>query len=627
MLKTKRILAFIVLSCVVLPFWAQEEETRQGYIKHEFRVPMRDGVNLFTVVYTPTDTSRTYPFLMTRTPYSAGPYGADRYRRRLAPFEAFRKEGFIFVFQDVRGRYMSEGEFVNMRPHIAEKKSKRDVDESTDTHDTVAWLLENIPNHNGKVGIRGVSYPGFYAAAVIIDSHPAIVAASPQAPISDWFFDDMHHHGAFCLNLAFNFFSGFGKPRPEPTTERARGFSHPSPDGYRFFLELGPLKNVNEKYFHGEIDFWNKMTEHPNYDEFWQSRNIIPHLKNVNAAVMVVGGLYDAEDLYGPFQIYQSIEKNNPNTSNMLVMGPWRHGGWIRGDGIYLGSTHFGFKTAEWYRENVDFPFFMHHLKDGPEPDLPEALVFETGANRWRRFDAWPPKGLDESFLYLRDGGGLSFEAPDGDEKGYDEFVSDPDNPVPYTPRIRNRWEAHYMAEDQRFAATRPDVMVYESEVLTEEVTIAGPIEVELWVSTDAGDADWIVKVIDVQPPDTPNMDFGGQTHVLGHAQLMVRSEMFRGRFRESYEHPKPFEPNKPTKVVIPLQDVLHTFKRGHRIMIHVQSSFFPFVDRNPQKWVPNIFEANEEDFIKARHRVYFGGQYPGRLKVGRMIKANNPYR
>ncbi|RMH23416.1 MAG: CocE/NonD family hydrolase [Acidobacteria bacterium] len=586
---------------------------------------MRDGVELFTAVYAPNEPGdATYPILMFRTPYSVRPYGADRYRDSLGPTPDFAREKFIFVYQDVRGRYMSQGHFVNMRPHRARKRGPQDVDESTDTYDTIEWLLANVPRHNGKVGQWGISYPGFYTAAGMIDSHPALKAASPQAPIADWFWDDMHHHGAFVLPLAFTFFSSFGQPRPEPTTERAERIDLDTVDGYRFYLELGPLQNVNERYFKGEIDFWNQFIAHPNYDDFWQSRNLLPHLKNVKAAVMVVGGWFDAEDLYGPLKIYRAVERNNPGTFNMLVMGPWRHGGWARSDGRTLGTADFGFPTSAYYREHLILPFFKHFLKGEGELSLPEAVVFETGANRWRSFDAWPPENLRQAYLYPRAGGELAFDPPAGDgAEAFDEYVSDPHKPVPYTMNVTTRWEARYMTEDQRFAAWRPDVLVYEGPVLEDDVTLAGPLEAELWVSTSASDADWVVKLIDVHPGELPELEDQDSDEVdparraLGGQQMLVRGEVIRGRFRDSYEHPKPFTPGEITRVRFELQDVLHTFKRGHRIMLHVQSTWFPLIDRNPQTYVPNVFKAEASDFVKATHRLYRSPAHPSRLKVG----------
>ncbi len=598
---------------------------RAHYTKFEHRIPMRDGARLFTAVYLPNDTSTTYPILMTRTPYSCAPYGADRYPGSLGPIREFVEEGYIFVCQDVRGRFMSEGDFVNMRPHIARKSSADDVDESSDTYDTIEWLLEHVPNNNGRVGLWGNSYPGFYSSAGMIDSHPALAAVSPNAPIADWFWDDMHHHGALILPLTFNFFSVFGVARPEPTDEWPERFDHGTPDGYRFFLDIGPLENVNERYFNGDIAFWNAITEHPNYDEFWQARNILPHLKGIGSAVMTVGGLFDAEDLYGPLKTYRAVEKNNPGIFNVLVMGPWRHGGWLRTGGDTLGGADFGFKTSEIFRDKALLPFFNHFLKDGAAPNLPEAWVFETGANRWRAFEAWPPPDLRRESLYLYDGGGLGFEPPQTEGEAFDEFVSDPAKPVPYTTEITTAWWAEYMTEDQRFAARRPDVLVYRSQALEEDLTVAGPMMARLWVSTTGADADWVVKVIDEFParlpgfePDLDEPD--GDEPDLGHTQRLVRGEVFRGRFRSGYEKPEPFVPGEVTEVAFELQDVLHTFKRGHRIMIQIQSTWFPLVDRNPQSWVANIFEAEEDDFIKATHRVHRSSAHPTALEVGVLV-------
>ena len=588
---------------------------RANYAKFEYKIPMRDGVTLFTAVYQPNDRSKDYPVLLCRTPYSLGVYGADRYRSSLGPHEAFEKEGFIFAFQDVRGKYMSHGEFVNMRPHNPNKKNNQDIDESTDTHDTIEWLLAHLENHNGKVGQWGISYPGFYTSAGAIDSHPALKAVSPQAPIADWFWDDFHHHGAFILNMGFNFFSTFGQKREEPTTERPEPFEFKIPDGYQFFLDLGPLKNANKKHFHGEIEFWNQITEHPNYDEFWQSRNILPHLNNIKAAVLVVGGWFDTEDLYGPLKTYRAIERRNPGIFNALVIGPWFHGGWSRGEGETLGDAHFGFKTSKYYQDHVDLKFFNHFLKDRKgDFDLPEAFVFETGANRWRSFNNWPPVHKEIKQLFLHKDSLLAFDAPKTKADTFDSYISDPQKPVPYTMEITTRWARNYMTEDQRFAARRPDVLVYQTDVLEEDITLAGPLQANLFVSTTGTDSDWMVKLIDVYPNEMPvDSDEAGR----GAQQMMVRGEVFRGRFRESYEKPKPFVPNEVTSVSFELQDVLHTFKRGHRIMIQIQSTWFPFVDRNPQKYVPNIFKAKERDFVTVTNRVYRSKDFPSHLEVG----------
>ncbi len=594
------------------------EYIRSHYAKYEYLIPMRDGVRLFTAVYVPYDKSEKYPILLLRTPYSVSPYGADNYRERLGPHEAFEKEGFIFVLQDVRGQFMSEGEYVNMRPHIPDKRGPQDIDESTDTYDTIEWLINNVENHNGRVGMWGISYPGFYCSAGVIDSHPALKAVSPQAPIADWFWDDMHHHGAFILNLSFSFFAHFGALPDTLHTEWPERFEYGTPDGYQFFLDLGPLKNAEENYFHGDIDFWNEIAEHPNYDEFWQARNILPHLKNIDAATMVVGGWFDAEDLYGPLKTYRSIEEQNPGNFNVLVMGPWSHGGWTRSEGDSLGDADFGFKTSDYYAERVDLAFFKHFLKGSKNKlDLPEALVFETGANRWREFDAWPPEDVEIKRLYLQPRGGLSFESPEAAESDFDDYISDPDKPVPFTQEITTRWTKAYMTGDQRFAAQRPDVLVYRSEILDEDLTFAGPLKANLYLSTTGTASDFVVKLIDVYPDEVPYYDPDRDWKNKGGLQQMVRGEVFRGRFRESYESPAPFEPNVITPVSFELQDILHTFKRGHRIMIQIQSSWFPLVDRNPQSYVPNIFEAEVDDFIRVTNRIYRSPEHPSNLRVG----------
>jgi len=609
---------------IVAPALAADERAayiRSHYAKFEHRVPMRDGRRLFTAVYIPVDRSTTHPILLYRTPYAVGPYGADRYARNLGPTKEFEREGFIFVLQDVRGRFMSEGQHVNMRPHVPNKKAKQ-VDESSDTYDTISWLLEHVPGHNGRVGQWGISYPGFYTAAGAIDSHPALKAVSPQAPIADWFWDDMHHNGAFILPLAFNFFSSFGVARQGPTTKWPKRFEHGTPDGYQFFLDVGPLSNVNERYFHRDIAFWNDMVAHPNYDDFWQSRNLLPHLKNINAAALVVGGWFDTEDLYGPLKTYASIERQNPKIFNALVMGPWSHGQWAADGGERLGSAEWGFATSKYFCEEIQLPFFLHHLKGGPQPEIAEATIFETGANRWRQFSRWPPASRQAKAFYLREAGRLAYDPPDASEEAYDEYMSDPAKPVPYTMEITAGWAKNYVTEDQRFAAWRPDVLVYQTEPLADDLTLAGPLVADLWVSTSGSASDWIVKLIDVYPgklPGTPREGADGAEAAAypGGRQMLVRAEVMRGRFRESYETPKPFTPNQVTAVALELQDVLHTFKREHRVMIQIQSTWFPFVDRNPQTWTPNIFEAKEEDFVTVTNRVYRSKRHASRVRIG----------
>ncbi|MFH1964980.1 MAG: CocE/NonD family hydrolase [Acidobacteriota bacterium] len=584
------------------------------YSKFEHMVPMRDGVELFTSVYIPKGDG-DYPILMKRTPYSVRPYGEGKFPTSLGPSSLFMEDGYIFVYQDVRGKYMSGGEFVNMRPHRSTKESDTDIDESSDTWDTINWLLENIPEHNGKVGMWGISYPGFYAAAGMIDAHPALRAVSPQAPIADWFFDDFHHHGAFFLAHSFNFLSSFGWPRPEPTTEGNSSFDHGTPDGYDFFLGLGSLDTVNSRHFEGNVAFWKELAEHPNYDEFWQARNLLPHIRNLPEAVLTVGGWFDAEDLFGPLNIYRTAEKNKVGGYNGLVMGPWSHGLWASGRGDHLGNIYFGSDTSEFYREHIEFPFFSHYLKGREIPEFPEAWMFETGRNEWCRFEQWPPSG-ERKFLYLAEGFSLDLNPPGNEKSAWDEYINDPSNPVPFTEEIDPGMTNAYMTDDQRFADRRPDVLAFSTPVLDEDLTLAGPVLADLWVSTSGSSADWVVKVIDVFPDDQPDPAEIKTDRKMGGYQMMVRSEVIRGRFRNSYEHPEPFEPNVPARVRLPLQDVLHTFKVGHRVMVQVQSTWFPLVDRNPGKYMDNIFEASEEDFIKTTQRVYRSSSMPSHLEV-----------
>jgi len=582
-------------------------DVRELYTKYEYRVPMRDGTRLFTAVYVPKDGSRKYPLLLKRSPYSCKPYGVDQYPDVLGPSKQLVKSGYIFVFQDVRGRWASEGELENMRPQITEKKTPKDVDESSDTYDTIEWLLKNVDGHNGKAGQWGVSYPGFYTSCGMIDAHPALKASSPQAPICDWFIgDDWHHHGAFQLTHAFNFMAEFGRPRPEPTKKIDYKFDHAMRDGYRFFLEMGPLKNADAKYFKGEVAFWNEVMRHGTYDEFWKSRNLRPHLKSIKPAVLTVGGWFDAENLFGALETYRSVEKSSPGCANTIVMGPWIHGGWGKDDGTTLGDISFASKTGEFYREKIEFPFFEHYLKGKGDGKRPEAWMFQTGTNQWREYDAWPPKEAKVRELHFRSGGKLLAEAPTAVERepGYDEYLSDPNRPVPFMERIETKMTPEYMTADQRFASRRPDVLVYQTEVLEADLDIAGPIEVELHVSTSGTDADWIVKVIDVFPDDLPDPSPNPRNVRLGGYQQLIRGDIFRGKFRESFEQPKPFEPNQPTVIKFTLQDVCHSFRPGHRLMVQVQSSWFPLFDRNPQKFV-DIYTADEQDFQPATQRLY----------------------
>lgn len=612
---------------------------RENYTKYEYNIPMRDGVHLFTTVYVPKDQSKKYPILLTRTPYTVKPYGEDVSPQPRGPMSNYAKEGFIFALQDVRGKNGSEGTFVNVRP-IIENKTGKDFDESTDAYDTIDWLVKNVPLNNGKVGMMGISYPGFYSACGMIDNHPALKCVSPQAPVSDWFIgDDMHHKGAFFLADSFNFFSTFGQKLDSPKRETAKPFDYVTGDGYEFFLNMGPLANADKKHFKGKIEFWNEQLKHPNYDEFWQARNLRPHLKNVKTAVMTVGGWYDAEDLFGPLEVYKETERQNPGIYNVLVMGPWFHGQWSSTDGDRLGAVEFDGKSGEYYRQHIELPFLKHFLMDEDDNDkkesdkevaagkdkkqgkkekfeLAEANVFETGRNQWRKFDAWPPKDATEKTLYLHAGGRLSFDPPAGDEKAaFDEYVSDPDKPLPYIGFVSTRRPNDYMLGDQRFAATRPDVLVYQTEELKEDVTLAGPISAKLQVSTTGTDSDFVVKVIDVYSTEFPSPDPNPANVPMGGYQQLVRGEPMRGKFRNSFETPEPFTPGQMTAVNWTLPDVCHTFRRGHRIMIQVQSSWFPLVDRNPQKFC-NINEATEADFQKATQRVYRSPEAASQLRV-----------
>ncbi len=590
--------------------WARERLT-----KTEVHIPMRDGVRLFTSFYVPKDSTQTYPILLRRTPYNSEPGGEDRFNFTVGLNASFIEAGYILAFQDVRGRYMSEGEFVDVRPHNPDKQGPEDIDESSDTWDTIEWLVENVPNNNGRVGILGVSYPGFYSTTSLPGAHPALKAVSPQAPVTDWFIgDDFHHNGAFFLLDAFSFYSSFGRPRPEPTRRGSARFQWPNKDAYDFFLRLGPIKNVEAQFFGDSIKFWSEVMDHPDYDDWWKARVILPHLTDLTPAVMVVGGWFDAEDLYGPLATYSAIEKQNPGLSNRILMGPWSHGQWAWDDADNLGNVHWGSSTAERYQA-AQLVFFNYYLRDEGEMSLAEAAMFDTGANEWLEFDVWPPPNLESAALYLQPGGGMAFTAP-AEANSFDEYVADPDNPVPYTEDVHLRRTTEYMTDDQRFAARRPDVMVYESEPLTESVTLAGPVVADLLVSTTGTDADYVVKLIDVFPDDLGDYPENDKSVPMAGYQMMVRGEVLRGRYRNSFESPEAFTPGEVTQVSFEIPAVLHTFKPGHRIMIQVQNSWFPLVDRNPQTFV-NIYEAGEEDFQKATHRIYHDANRPSAVRVG----------
>ncbi len=580
--------------------WLEEH-----YNKYEYRIPMRDGVKLFTAVYAPKLDDTNHPIWLFRTPYGIRPYGGDAYPGPHGTIRNYAREKFIFALQDVRGRNGSEGEFLHMRPMRAAGAPQTATDESTDTWDTIDWLIKHIPHHNGNVGLSGISYPGFYAACGAINSHPALKAVSPQAPIADWFMgDDDHHNGVFFLAAAFGFYAGFEQPLEKPTREEPKPFDFGTPDGYAFFLNLGSLANANARYFKGQLPFWNDLMAHGNYDEFWQARNLRPHLKNIHCALLTVGGWYDAEDLFGPLQIHREAGRLNPGVTRTLVMGPWSHGQWSGDEGSKLGAINFRSKTAEYFREQIELPFFKHYLMGATNPGLASAIVFETGTCQWRKFDAWPPAKVQPKTLYFQAGGALRDEPPGGGANAFDEYLSDPQKPVPYTAGITLGMTREYMVEDQRFAASRPDVLVYQTEPLEEEVTLAGPINVALNVSTTGTDSDWVVKLIDVYPDDSPNPEPNPTGVQMGGFQQLLRGEPMRGKFRESFTNPKPFEPGKVTPVKWTMPDVFHTFRRGHRLMVQVQSSWFPLTDRNPQTFC-DIYNARPEDFRPATQRVY----------------------
>lgn len=581
---------------------------RDNYTKKEVYITMRDGARLFTSIYTPKSKSKKYPIMLNRTPYTVAPYGESKFKTTIANMNLVR-EGYIFVFQDVRGRWMSEGNFVDIRPINPNKKAKTDIDESTDTYDTVDWLVKNLSESNGKVGVRGISYPGFYASNALVEAHPAVKAVSPQAPVTDWFIgDDFHHNGAFMLMDGFSFYLNFGRPRPKPIKpEDLKPVELKYPDNYDFYLKMGALPNFAKKYMGDSLQFWNDLMAHPNMDDFWKARNIRPHLKNTQPAVLTVGGLFDAEDCYGAWRTYEAIEKQNtPSVSNRICMGPWFHGAWGgRSDGSKLGNVSFGSKTADYFQKEIEAKFFNHYLLDKGAMDLPEAMIFETGSNQWTNYDAWPPRTAQSKNLYLQEKGALSFTAPTAApdfHRSFSEWISDPAHPVPYTEDVHTRRTREYMSDDQRFAARRPDVVVYQTEALDKDVVVTGPLDAHLFFSTTGTDADIVVKLIDVFPNDMPQE--ASVEVPLGGYQMLVRGEVLRGRYRNSFEKPEAFVSGKITEVKYQLPDVAHTFKKGHRIMVQIQSSWFPLVDRNPQKFV-DIYKAQDSDFQKATHRIY----------------------
>lgn len=594
---------------------------REHYIKKEMYIPMRDGVKLFTSVYMPKDTVAKHPILMTRTPYSCAPYGEDKWRSYENSYTmAYLKEGFIMITQDVRGRWESEGTFEDVRPFNPNKKGK-EIDEASDTYDAIDWLVKKLPGNNGKVGVFGISYPGFYSTMAAASNHPALKAVSPQAPVTNWFLgDDFHHNGAFFAMDGFAFYSSFGKPRPQPTTVGPTDFNYYTHDNYKFYLETGNLKQM-ASLMGDSIAFWKELYQHPNYDAWWQARDARKATAHLNPAMLWVGGNFDAEDNWGAWNAYRAAEQNNPGKDfNKIVMGPWYHGQWASKDGTHLGNMQWGSNTSDWYQKNVEIPFFNYYLlRKSEAPKIAEATVFITGKNEWKQFDQWPPAGKQDMPIYLQDSGRLAFAKPNR-SNSFDEYTSDPAKPVPYTDEVHFERTREYMTDDQRFAARRPDVLVFQSDTLTNDITVTGNVVANIFTSISTTDADFVVKVIDVFPDvfSYKNDEQGegktlAKSYPVGGYEMLVHGEIFRGRFRNSFEKPEAFTPNKIEKVSFKLADIAHTFQKGHRMMIQIQSSWFPLVDRNPQKFV-NIYEASAKDFQKADIKIYHSTEYPSNI-------------
>jgi len=581
-------------------------------------------------MYIPKDSSEKHPILFNRTPYSCNPYGEDKFNPRI--YESYwinyLKKGYIIAIEDVRGRYMSEGQFEDVRPFNPNKKGT-EFDEASDTYDAIDWMINNIPGNNKRVGVFGISYPGFYSTEAALSGHPALKAVSPQAPVTDWFQgDDFHHNGAFFQMDAFSFYSGFGKPRPVPTTSGSGGFDIPTPDNYDFYLRTGALKNFT-RIMGDSIAFWKDLMSHPNYDDWWKARNARNFVTNVKPAMLVVGGLFDAEDCFGAWNLYKAIEQKSPTTDNRLVMGPWFHGGWGgRSDGTYMGNIRFGAKTSEYYQRNIEIPFFDFYLRlKGTVHDIAEANVFFSGENKWRRLETWPLTGVEYKNLYLKCSGVLSFEntsnffKPEDRPKRpacYMEYVSDPAHPVPYTEDVHMGRTREYMTDDQRFASRRTDVLTYSTGVLEADLTLGGPLVADLMASISTTDADFVVKLIDVFPDDfkydtTQYGKGNGLSYPMGGYQMLVRGEIMRGKFRNSFAKPEPFVPGQVTEVKYTLPDVAHTFKKGHKLMIQIQSSWFPLADRNPQTFT-DIYHCDDKDFQKSTIRIYNDAQNQSKI-------------
>ena len=627
----KKFCFFIIFSASCLIMAAQNADSLwivNNYTKMERQITMRDGIKLFTSIYVPKDNSERHPILIERTPYSCAPYGESKWKNYWDSYlRYYLREGYIMVTQDVRGRWMSEGEFENVRPFNPDKKTDKDIDEASDTYDAIDWLIKNIPNNNGKVGVFGISYPGFYSTMAAASNHPALVAVSPQAPVTNWFIgDDFHHNGAFFLLDAFSFYSilgsGFGAPHPGPTTIAPSTVEPVIRDNYKFYLETGPLSEF-AKLLGYNNKFWNDLYIHPNYDEWWKARDARNATKNLKPAMLWVGGLFDAEDHWGAWNSYRAAELNNPDKEfNKLIMGPWYHVQWANSDGTHLGNVEFGSNTSVWYQQKFEIPFFNFYLKGkGGFPKLAEATIFLTGENNWREFDEWPPKGKEDKLLYLQGDGKLDWNIPASGAK-FTEYISDPSKPVPYTEDVHSVRTREYMTDDQRFAERRPDVISFKTNVLDDDISVTGIVTAEIFTAISTTDADFVVKLIDVFPdnlsynkPDIYADADPDNIYPMGGYEMLVHGEIFRGRYRKSFENPEPFTPSRVEKVRFDVGDVAHTFKKGHRIMIQIQSSWFPLADRNPQNFV-NIYEATEKDFQKATIKVMHNSKEASSIRL-----------
>jgi putative CocE/NonD family hydrolase len=600
-----------------------ESWVKQHYTKKEYQVEMRDGVKLFTAVYAPKNTTEKHPFLMVRTPYSCAPYGEDKIQSRIydTHWKEYLKEGYIFVFQDVRGRWMSEGEFVDVRPFNPNKKNKTDIDEASDTYDVAEWLVKHIANNNGNIGVFGISYPGFYSTMAALSGHPAIKAVSPQAPVTDWFMgDDFHHNGVFMLNDAYSFYSGFGQPRPKPTKVGPNEVKYYTKDNYKFYLETGAIKNFT-KLMGDSIKFWTDLMNHPNLDAWWKERDARVGCKNIKPAMLIVGGLFDAEDCYGAWRLYDAVKKQSKETNTRIVMGPWYHGGWLKSDGRFLGNVRFESSTSSYYQQNIEIPFFNYYLKQkGSVKDISGASIFFSGENSWKTFAQWPPLNTINTEFYFVRNGGLS-KIPKSDPTNIlTQYTSDPNKPVPYSEDVQSHRTREYMTDDQRFASRRPDVITFKTDVLDDDLTIAGTVTAKLKVAITTTDADFVVKIIDVFPNgfsyDTLIYGVGnGKNYLMDGYEMLVRGEIMRGKYRNSFEKPEAFELNKITSVTFDLPDIAHTFKKGHRLMVQIQSSWFPLADRNPQRFI-DIYNCDDSQFMKSDIKFYHNTENPSSISL-----------